>query len=81
MTVDAVLVPGGGIDPAGRPTAWVRARLDRAMEIADGTRIITLSAGTTHKPPPVGLHEPAVDPRVGVVHRPRRRAPPVASVA
>jgi uncharacterized SAM-binding protein YcdF (DUF218 family) len=55
IQVDAVLVPGGGVEPGGSPAPWVRARLDRAMAVAvaGSAPIITLSAGTTHKPLPL----------------------------
>jgi hypothetical protein len=49
---DAILVPGGGLTPDGRPAPWVRARLDQAVRRWSGQPIIALSAGTTHKPPP-----------------------------
>jgi uncharacterized SAM-binding protein YcdF (DUF218 family) len=47
---DAVLVPGGGFRENGELLPWVIARLEKALEIADGAKIITLSAGTPHKP-------------------------------
>ena len=50
---DAILVPGGGVGPGGELPLWVRRRLDRAMQIHDREYLITLSAGTTHKPPPL----------------------------
>lgn len=48
---DAVLVPGGGILDGTTPTPWVQKRLDKALEVAGDSVIITLSAGTTHKAP------------------------------
>jgi len=51
--LDAVLIPGGGIDESGEVVPWVKARLDRAIAlIPQPTYFIPLSAGTTHKPPP-----------------------------
>lgn len=50
---DAVLVPGGGVREGGELPAWVKARLDKAREVAGGSYIITLTAGTTHKAPPL----------------------------
>jgi hypothetical protein len=50
---DAILVPGGGLTPDGTPTEWVKSRLDSAVRNWAGQWIITLSAGTTHKPPPL----------------------------
>ena len=52
---DAILVPGGGVYAGGRLPQWSINRLDRALELADGAAIITLSAGTTHKAPPLNL--------------------------
>ena len=49
---DAVLIPGGGVRDAGEPPPWVRRRLDRAVEVHRGERVICLSAGTTHRAPP-----------------------------
>ena len=54
--VEAFLVPGGGITATGQPTEWVRARLDRAVRRWSGQTVISLSAGTTHKPPPLDEH-------------------------
>ena len=50
---DAVLVPGGGIRADGNLPLWSENRLDRAFEVAGGVPILTLSAGTTHKAPPL----------------------------
>jgi hypothetical protein len=50
---DALLVPGGGVRAGGALPSWVRVRLDRARELYSGEFIITLSAGTPHRPPPL----------------------------
>lgn len=50
---DAILIPGGGVRDGGELPIWVKRRLERAMQIQQGEYIITLSAGTTHKPPPL----------------------------
>jgi hypothetical protein len=50
---DAILVPGGGVREGGVLPSWVRCRLDLAIERSHGAYIITLSAGTTHRPPPL----------------------------
>ena len=50
---DAVLVPGGGLSRDGQLPPWVANRLDGALRVAHGAYIITLSAGTPHKPPPL----------------------------
>jgi len=52
---DAVIVPGGGLDDAGAPHPWVRARLDYAAQLileSQATYAVVLSRGTTHRPPP-----------------------------
>jgi len=33
--------------------SWVRRRLDRALELQRGEYLVTLSAGTPHRPPPL----------------------------
>lgn len=53
MQYDAILIPGGGIKDRNEVPPWVFPRLDRAVEIYRGEYIIALSAGTTHKPPPL----------------------------
>ena len=50
---NAVLIPGGGIKQGNDVPLWVKKRLDRAIEIHQDEYIITLSAGTTHKPLPL----------------------------
>ena len=50
---DAILVPGGGVREGGDLPSWVQRRLDRAVELQRGEYILTLSAGTTHRPPPL----------------------------
>ncbi|MGK7901750.1 MAG: YdcF family protein [Hormoscilla sp.] len=50
---DAILIPGGGVREGGELPIWVQRRLDRSLDIQQGEYIITLSAGTTHKPPPL----------------------------
>ncbi|HET8549655.1 MAG TPA: YdcF family protein [Bryobacteraceae bacterium] len=48
---DAVVIPAGGLEPDGSLPPWVVPRLDRALALASATRyVITLSAGTFHKP-------------------------------
>ncbi|MDB9528841.1 YdcF family protein [Oscillatoria sp. CS-180] len=52
--LDAVLIPGGGVSAFGEVVPWVKARLDRAIALSPSTTFfIPLSAGTTHKPPPL----------------------------
>ena len=51
---DAILIPGGGVCADGELPLWTRRRLGRAIEkYQDVSYVITLSAGTTHKPPPL----------------------------
>jgi len=53
---EAILIPGGGIKDKNEVPLWVQRRLDRVLEIyqsEQGEYIIALSAGTTHKPPPL----------------------------
>lgn len=40
----------------GMPTPWAQARLDRAAELSGSALLVTLSAGTTHKPPVLTRH-------------------------
>src|SRR5574341_227154 len=49
---DAILIPGGGVREGGDLPLWTKRRLDRAIETQRGEFIITLSAGTLHRPPP-----------------------------
>lgn len=53
-TYDAVIIPGGGLDPlSAQPHPWVQARLRAALALDTRTRyFIVLSRGTTHRPPP-----------------------------
>ncbi|MDR3688280.1 MAG: YdcF family protein [Fimbriimonas sp.] len=53
---DAVLVPGGGVKDDGEVQPWVKNRLEVAMRISCDF-IVTLSAGTTYRPPPIGADE------------------------
>jgi hypothetical protein len=53
--LDAVLIPGGGLNEVGEPADWVIPRLDRAAQIyrhVGGVTLITESRGTTHLAPP-----------------------------
>lgn len=55
-TYDAILVPGGGVLTNGELPLWTQRRLNRAIEQRQDAYIITLSAGTTHKPLPLDSH-------------------------
>jgi len=53
--MEAVVIPGGGVTENGIPRAWVKSRLDRALDIGKTRNIhwyIVLSRGTPHNPPP-----------------------------
>jgi hypothetical protein len=50
---DAILIPGGGVREGGIIPSWVQGRFDHAVRIQQGEYILALSAGTTHRPPPV----------------------------
>jgi len=59
---DAALILGGGIDEAGQPLDWVKARLDMALDMSDDVSyFLTLSRGTTHEPPPLDSNAFPVD--------------------
>jgi hypothetical protein len=63
---DAILVPGGGIKNNCHLPPWVQSRFDRALEIHQDQYIIALSAGTTHKPPPLDKNGfPVFESKVG----------------
>ncbi|NJK28082.1 MAG: YdcF family protein [Coleofasciculaceae cyanobacterium SM2_3_26] len=47
------MIPGGGVREQGELPLWVERRLDKAIELYQGEYIITLSAGTVHKSPPL----------------------------
>lgn len=60
---DAVLIPGGGVDPeTGNVRPWVAARFDVALRLGgDASYFIPLSRGTTHRPPPRNSHDYPID--------------------
>ena len=53
---DAILVLGGGVRDGGELPEWALRRLDRARQLHSGEFLILLSAGTTHRPPPLDSH-------------------------
>lgn len=53
---DAILVPGGGVREGGELPLWVKRRFDKVLGIYKSEYIITLSAGTLLKPPPLDNH-------------------------
>jgi hypothetical protein len=50
---DAILILGNGLREGGILPSWVQRHLDRAIELHRGEYLIAVSAGTTHRPPPV----------------------------
>ena len=50
MVADLILIPGGGLLPDGILPPWTVARLDAALAIRTAEPILTLSAGSPHKP-------------------------------
>lgn len=50
---DAILIPGGGVRAGGELPEWSKRRFDRALTYRDTRYIICLSAGTSHRPPPL----------------------------
>lgn len=55
QTFDAVVVPGGGLDPVTKePHEWVLSRLNAALEYTNRTKyFIVLSRGSPHKSSPL----------------------------
>lgn len=52
--IDAILIPGGGMLADGKLPPWTSNRLDRAIaRHKDARYLITLSAATVYKPPPL----------------------------
>lgn len=50
--LDAILIPGGGLEPNGEVKPWITRSLDAAIALQDKVRyIIVLSRGTVYKPP------------------------------
>ncbi len=73
-TLDAVLIPGGGLSAVGEVTPWVQARLERAIALNPQPQFfIPLSAGTTHKPPPLDAHGFPILESVAAAHYLQRR--------
>lgn len=50
---DAIIVLGGGVREGGELPPWAAARFDLALERETGEPFVCLSAGTTHRPPPL----------------------------
>jgi hypothetical protein len=50
---DAILILGGGVRDGGELPPHAAARFDLALERQTGEPLVCLSAGTTHRPPPL----------------------------
>jgi hypothetical protein len=74
---DVVIIPGGGVRPGGELPAWVKPRLDRALERAGHAWLMPLSAGTPHRPPPLDARGfPILEARAGAEYLVTRGADP-----
>ena len=74
---DVVIIPGGGVRPGGELPAWVKPRLDRALELAGDAWLMPLSAGTPHRPPPLDARGfPILEARAGAEYLVARGADP-----
>jgi uncharacterized SAM-binding protein YcdF (DUF218 family) len=62
---DAVLILGGGVRERAELPPWAQARFDRALERANGEVFVCLSAGTTHRPPPLDHGYPILESVAG----------------
>lgn len=52
---DAVIVPGGGLSSSNELPPWVKCRFEKAKAMRGDATVITLSAGTPHKPLPMDV--------------------------
>lgn len=69
MERQAILIPGGGLNSDGSLPEWVRLRFDRALALYAGEWLMPLSAGTTHKPPPLDKRGfPIFEAQAGAVY-------------
>jgi hypothetical protein len=50
---DGILILGGGVRDGGELPPWAAARFDLALARHTGGKLVCLSAGTTHRPPPL----------------------------
>lgn len=74
---DCVVVLGGGVREGGALPPWVVKRFDRALEIMGEAPVLCLSAGTTHRPPPLNEEGyPFLESVAGAAHLLRRGVRP-----
>jgi hypothetical protein len=62
---DAVLILGGGVREGGELPPWSIARFERALELQREGPFVCLSAGTTHRPPPLDTGFPISESSAG----------------
>lgn len=72
---DAILILGGGVRERGELPPWVAVRFDLALELARGEPLVCLSAGTTHRPPPIEDGFPIAESVAGSRYLLRRGVP------
>ena len=53
MPFDAILIPGGGVQPDGELPVWVQRRFDRAIQLQPEGPFLALSGGSFHLPNPL----------------------------
>jgi hypothetical protein len=73
---DGILILGGGVREGGELTPWAEARFDLALELEDGEPLVCLSAGTTHRPPPLEDGFPITESLAGARYLMRRGVAP-----
>lgn len=67
--LDAMLILGGGVRSGGELPMWTRRRLDQVIEKrSQAAYVILLSAGTTHKPPPLDANGHPIFESVAAAH-------------
>ena len=77
MERQAILIPGGGLTPDGALPEWVRLRFDRALTFYHDEWLMPLSAGTTHKPPPLDQNGfPMLESVIGAAYLIEKGIPP-----
>lgn len=73
---DAILILGGGVREGGELPAWAAARFDAALQRESGEPLVCLSAGTTHRPPPLEDGFPITESMAGARYLMQRGVPP-----
>ena len=73
---DAILILGGGVRAAAELPRWAAARFDLALDRQSGEPLVCLSAGTTHRPPPLEDGFPIAESVAGARYLLSRGIPP-----